>query len=101
MKILQLLIDRKDDLIKIAEHYGEKNQLNKLAEELTELDSEIMSSVNYGTGEITSPIQEEAADVFIMLTQIAYLISNTPADVMADIAGYKIDRQLKRIGVQK
>ena len=102
MKALQALINRQDDLAKIAKHYGLRHQLGKLSEELNELDAEVKHSLNYCNGEVTAAIQEEAADVIIMLAQLSYLIDVSGiANIVPLYTSQKIDRQLKRIGVQK
>lgn len=94
---LFVLLQRQDDIQKIADHYGDKVQIEKLREELNELFDEIHHSQNYCNGEITAHMQQEAADVFIMLAQFAYIVSKTPNDMIADTVKYKLDRQLKRM----
>ena len=75
---------------KIIKHYGYENQLNKLVEELRELETVI---INDPTNE--DHIQEEMADVINLLEQI--ITHKDWFDNISLIKEFKINRQLKRI----
>ena len=75
---------------KIIKHYGYENQLNKLVEELRELETVI---INDPTNE--DHIQEEMADVINLLGQI--ITHKDWFDNISLIKEFKINRQLKRI----
>lgn len=76
-------------LQKIADHYGANVQKIKLIEEMAELTQAICKGDEMH-------IAEEIADVEIMLEQVKYLTKLTPMVEMQ--RGFKINRQLKRIG---
>lgn len=84
-------------LIEIAEHYGLDAQLGILQEELAEL---IQAVSKFKRGD-PKGLPEEIADVYIMLSQVVYLINkDTSVDLEEFIALYeekKIRRQLERI----
>jgi NTP pyrophosphatase (non-canonical NTP hydrolase) len=84
-------------LHEIADHYGLDAQLNVLQEELAEL---IQAVSKYRRGD-PKHLPEEIADVYIMLSQIVYLLDkNTTIDFAEFISLYeekKIRRQLNRI----
>ena len=81
----------------IADHYGIKKQLRQLAEECSELAVEASHSARKGT---TVKIIEEIADVQIMIEQIIHLAKIDRCDI-EDCINYKLDRQMKRIEMEK
>lgn len=87
-----------EDLMKIADHYGLKNQLRQLAEECSELAVEANHSARKGS--VTVRLIEEIADVEIMLDQVRYLAGIQESDVL-ETRFYKIERQLKRMRQEK
>ena len=78
----------------IADHYGLETQLRQLAEECSELAVEANHSARKGS--ITVRLNEEIADVEIMLDQVRYLAGIQESDVL-ETRYYKIERQLKRM----
>lgn len=96
-----MYISKYPDIIRIAEHYGLRNQLDKLSEELRELDlATIMAGIDLSFSDRISDkgvfgLLDEMADVLIMINQIAYLL-----DIGDDVnkrIDFKIDRQLHRM----
>lgn len=91
-----------EKLIKIAEHYGLQNQLEKFGEELTELDkaySEYMVKLNQCDEDISlQPLIDELADVKIMIWQMEYLLECK--EEVSDRVDFKLDRQLDRMKVE-
>ena len=92
---------RKDDIKRIANHYGLDAQLNVATEELAELIHAIARFRRY-EGEDQTVISilitgmvEEIADVDLMLTQMKHLL-NAEQRIECEM-NYKIDRQLKRM----
>lgn len=75
---------------KIIEHYGYEHQLQKLVEELRELESVIL----YDTDNIEH-IKEEMADVLNLINQIM-IYKGWHMDIF-DIEVFKVNRQLERI----
>lgn len=74
----------------IIKHYGYKNQLHKLVEELQELEDVI---INEPANE--DHLQEEMADVINLLEQI--IEHKNWFDSVNLIKAFKIHRQIKRI----
>lgn len=84
----------KEDLLKIVNNYGLKNQLKYIHSEYFELDEAIL---NYITrDEDREHIAEELSDCFVMLKQFQYYYGIEDKDIER-IMKYKIDRQLGRI----
>ena len=79
--------------LKIIEHYGYKHQLNKLIEELRELEAVIINEPDN-----TDHIQEEIADVLNLIEQI--IIYNGWYPQICEIENFKIGRQLSRIELE-
>ena len=86
-------------LKEIADHYGEKAQLEQLIEESAELIVAVrkyLSKKGVLTKEVLSfAVVEEIADVEIMTNQIKYLFGIR--DDVEKIKAAKIERTLKRI----
>lgn len=78
---------------KIAVHYGLLHQLGKTIEELDELRRAIFGILK--GSDTLEHLQEEIADVKIMLAQIQFLLGQD--SVVADYEVKKISRQLGRI----
>ena len=89
----------KDKLLKIIEHYGVMHQCKKLNEECYELLEAINNYewIKDARGRCdTKNIEEEFADVMVLLTQIKYYY-NLDSEKIKDIMKEKVDRQLDRI----
>ena len=80
----------KETYKRIVNHYGKNSQKLKAIEELTELEELIIKDVN-GKEVYQKAIQEEIADVFVMLNQLLliYGISDSAIDA-------EVNRKLKR-----
>lgn len=95
----------KDKLLKIIEHYEITNQLKKLNEECYELIEAIrdyeedlirVDCDDYYTQHFKKHIEEEFADVMVLLGQIKYFY-DLDDERIKKIMNEKIDRQLDRI----
>ena len=87
-------------VIKIAEHYGLRHQLNKLIEESQELIAAVFSYLIFGkTEERKEHIIEEAADVTVVIAQIVYLLKEN--EKISNYIDYKLDRTIKRMEAEK
>lgn len=86
--------DVEEPLHKIAEHYGLKAQLNQLQEECAELITAI-SHYMRGRDNEHKEIDEEMADVKIILKQIEYLLDNKKE--VKEVYKSKMQRELERI----
>ena len=83
---------------KIADYYGPVQQKEQLIEECSELILAAQKCKRYGTREAFDNYCEELADVYIMVSQLMYLIS---PDVIGEIINNKLDRQIERIGKEQ
>lgn len=90
----------------IAEHYGYEAQSRQCIEEMAELMqaiNKLWRSIGHGqatekdVGECLENIQEEIADVQIMLLQMIRFLGNGSGRKVFEIMEQKLDRQLKRI----
>ena len=83
-----------EKLLQIFNHYGLKNQLKKLSEEVYELQEAIL--LDEGGYDSLDHITEELADVYVLLSQIEtkYEIDQ---EKLVDMQAYKINRTLGRI----
>lgn len=100
----------KEDLLKIINNYGLKNQLKYIHSEYYELDEAIIETQNKKWNlegkppEYVEPIlnnyrlhiAEEIADIMVMLKQFQYYYGIEDKDIER-IMKSKIDRQLERI----
>lgn len=77
-------------ILEIINHYGVKNQLKKLSEEIYELQEAILLN------DSREHIVEEFADVNVLLEQIMVFYDLKPEDLVEEMK-YKINRQLERI----
>lgn len=92
----------KDNLLKIINNYGVRNQLKKIQEEYFELDEAIMSyelSRSFNDRFLVANIAEEISDVMVMLKQFQYKFNISDEEIL-HIMTSKIDRQLERIEVE-
>ena len=88
----------------IAQSYSKNNQTVKTLEELSELQqalSKLLIAKNNNQGyakevEFRGNVEEEIADVLIMLNQMIHLWDVSESRVVGMI-NYKLDRQIKRI----
>ena len=92
-----------EDIKRIANHFGTRNQLEKAVEECGELAEAIHDYLN-GIDLEADPVDsardrehviEEMADVLILIEELAYLLSARPE--LWKMRGYKIERTLQRI----
>ena len=98
----------KEDLLKIINHYGVRNQLKKFNEECFELieavndyEKQVEVCENMGCSRIHADFQlehmaEEIADIQVMLDQIKYYYGIKDEDI-CNMMKFKIQRQLDRI----
>lgn len=86
---MDIKVENGKDVEEILNYYGEEAQALKTVEELAELQRAI---VRQDLGNM----EEEIADVFIMLIQLTKF-TGISTDRIASLIDYKIDRQLKRI----
>ena len=95
----------KNDLLKIIKHYGERHQQKKLNEEVFELIEAIrdyeedyikVDCDDYFTQHLKKHIEEEFADVMVLLSQIKYYYE-LDSERIKKIMEEKIVRQLERI----
>lgn len=87
-------MEQDEKLKKITKHFGIETELTKLSEEMGELLNECYKRhfVDPEYGEI----EDELADVFVILGQIA-LYFDVDMDKVDEIMKTKIDRTVKRI----
>lgn len=89
----------KEKLLKIINNYGTRNQLKYLYTELYEFTEAIIEYEEDENGNIRTQlnhIQEEFADLMVMLEQFKAYYNLSNKDIMETMK-YKIERQLKRI----
>lgn len=95
-------MNRKKSIKYIATHYGYKSQSRQCVEEMAELMQAICKLERAATNDdyllALSHMQEEIADVEIMIAQLKVL---SGTDVIEKIIDRKIKRQLKRIEKEK
>lgn len=87
------------DLEKICQHYGIRNQLKKLSEEVFELQESAIDS-EWDIDGKTEHVAEELADVMVLWEQIR-LYYGIPSQTIQGITTEKVKRQLKRIKDEK
>ena len=79
----------------ILKKHGFRNQMVKTCEELSELQSALLQCYNKGPGDgRIEAVQEEIADVYIMLEQIRKQFMSK--DELDDWINYKITREAER-----
>lgn len=87
----------------IADHYGIRNQLIKLIEEMSEVTKEITKLLNTTDDKeildiYRNTLPEELADLSLVLDQVIYLM-NCKAKVDA-MRNYKVMREIRRIRLE-
>ena len=86
---------QKQLLNSILKKHGFRNQMVKTCEELSELQSALLQCYNKGPGEgRIKAVQEEIADVYIMLEQIRKQFMSR--EELDDWINYKITREAER-----
>lgn len=80
---------REKELNKITEYFGIENQIVKLNEEVAELTVECVRDNYFG-------IQEELADVIVLIKQIQFYFEVSDEEIEA-VMKEKVARTLKRI----
>lgn len=83
--------NHRENLARVAEHYGLESRLEKTVEELDELRDAIYFGLYEGDGGIL----EEMADVYNMLDQLCILTGE--GDTVRQIAERKMIRTIKRM----
>lgn len=79
----------------ILKKHGFRNQMVKTCEELSELEAALLKCYNKGPGEgRIEAVQEEIADVYIMLEQIRKQFMSR--EELDDWINYKITREAER-----
>lgn len=89
----------REKLLKIINNYGTRNQLKYLYTELYEFTEAIIEYEEDENGNIRTQlnhIQEEFADLMVILEQFKAYYNLSNEDIMETMK-YKIERQLKRI----
>ena len=88
-------IEREALLNSILRKHGFRNQVVKTCEELSELEAALLKCYNKGPGEgRIEAVQEEIADVYIMLEQIRKQFMSK--DELDNRINYKITREAER-----
>lgn len=86
---------QKQLLNSILKRHGFRNQVVKTCEELSELEAALLKCYNKGPGEgRIEAVQEEIADVYIMLEQIRKQFMSR--EELDDWINYKITREAER-----
>ena len=90
------------DIERIARHYGLDHQLEKLREEISELDKAIVDLLSHGfCDDLYLALVDELADVSVVSMEVQDLLGSEDA-VRARMA-FKVKRQLERMarGVER
>lgn len=77
---------------------GKQFQLTVAIEEMAELTKELTKIIRSGSYETNSNLEEEIADVFIMLQQVCIILSASDSNIWKAITD-KIDRLTERMGL--
>lgn len=75
-------------------HYGNNMQIVKAMEEMAELTKELAKYLASGDGDLIKNIQEECADVFIMVNQMAMHFGETEVKKQVDKKLMRLDRRM-------
>lgn len=87
---------QKQLLNSILKKHGFRNQIVKTCEELSELETALLKCYNKGPGESRlRGVQEEIADVYIMLEQIRKQFMGDCE--LKELIEYKLERECSRI----
>ncbi len=81
----------------LATHYGLRHQLEKMQEELRELNTAILKHLAGPTPKTREAVIEEAIDCEVLFEQLKYLLNVCDREVNL-YKDFKINRQLVRIG---
>ena len=89
-------------ILKIADHYGVNSQLSILQEECAELIQAVSKYRRTNDPNVFDRmhLEEEIADVEIMIAQIKYLMKLSEKDIRG-IKDTKLERQLERMRREK
>ena len=87
-------MEQDDKLRKITKNFGIETELTKLSEEVGELLNECYK--HYYIGEGLNNIEDELADVYVLLSQIE-LFFKADTIKIGEIVEQKINRTVKRI----
>ena len=94
----EVVIEQDERIKAIADYYGPVAQKEQLIEECSELILAAQKCKRNGSREAFDNYCEELADVYIMVSQLIYLIS---PEVISEIINKKLDRQMERIGKEQ
>ena len=90
------------DIARIARHYGLDHQLEKLREEISELDKAILDLLSHGfRDELYLALVDELADVSVVSMEVQDLLGSE--DKVRARMAFKVKRQLDRMsrGVER
>lgn len=90
------MIVNTDKALSIIDHYGNRHQMFKCAEEMSELQTLVLQDANQNGKVPISRITEEIADVYIMLTQLELIYMLDSRDIQP-IIDHKLDRTIRRM----
>lgn len=85
----------REKILKILKYKGERTQILKSLEEMAELQSALLHTVN-GTDSV-SHVREEIADVCVMMEYLKIIFNLTDCEERAEA---KLDRELERMGLE-
>lgn len=103
--MIELTEELERKIYQVADHYDEESQTDMLIEEMSELTKALLKNRRAQKGYTNTPvrqtvynIEEEIADVIVMLIQIVYL---GDFEDIEEIIEEKLDRQLDRIAKEQ
>ena len=86
----------KNDLLKIINHFGEKNQREYLGKEYQELQDEIYKLLNGETEDILTEITDVLVITLQFMAKASYSFDLLEENIKREVK-FKIERTLKRI----
>jgi Helix-turn-helix. len=86
----------RDELVAVADYYGDEEQMIKSCEELSELIQAMIKHRTKKSEKSRKNLIGEMADTELMMTQVKYLLNIDQKEVTA-VKEQKIKRQIKRI----
>lgn len=89
-----------NDLEKIINRYGVRNQIKKFAKESYELEEAVIDAIDSRSVERFDHVAEELADVMVLWEQIR-LYYGIPTQTIKGIVTEKVNRQLKKMKDEK
>lgn len=95
-KKIQEIDKMEENLKKIIQKYGTRNQLKKLSEELYEFQESVIEHEFVDILQTKAHLIEEYADLCVLLSQFE-LYFDLDEDEVWQVMKNKVDRQLKRI----